>query len=245
MSQGGSGVLGHLRELRTRLIWCLVALAIASAASFFLFDYIMAALKAPAGQINLVFIEVTEGVSVYMKVCLVAGAILASPFIIYQTLMFILPALTRREKKMVLLLLPWVTFMFLGGVAFGYFVLIPPATQFLLSFGESIATPQLRVGNYVTFVARLLLTIGLIFELPVVTTALARMGLVSWRFLARQRRVAIVLAFVLAAVLTPTIDPVNQILVTVPLIILYEAGIWLARLVQRPRAAEIPAVEPG
>jgi sec-independent protein translocase protein TatC len=158
--------------------------------------------------------------------------------------MFILPALTRREKRAVLLILPWVTIMFIGGAAFGYFVLIPPATQFLLSFGENIATPQLRIGNYVTFVARLMLAIGIVFELPVITTFLARLGLVNWRFLARQRRVAIVLAFVLAAVLTPTIDPVNQLLVAVPLILLYEAGIWLARLVQRPRVVEVPASEP-
>ena len=235
-------VLGHIRELRGRLIKCVIAFIITSAASLFLFEPIMAVLKAPAGDVQLIFIEVTEGIGVYMRVCLVTGIIIAMPYFIYQLLMFITPALTRSERRMVYMVLPWVTIMFAGGVAFGYYVLIPPATKFLLTFGGDIAVAQIRVGNYVTFVSRLLLAIGLVFELPVLTTFLARIGVVTSQWLASKRRIAIVFAFVLSAVITPTIDPFNQGLVAIPLIILYEMGIWLAKLVQKKKAPEpVPA----
>jgi sec-independent protein translocase protein TatC len=135
------------------------------------------------------------------------------------------------------LVLPWIALMFIGGVVFGYFVLIPPALKFLLTFGANIATPQIKVGNYIALVTRLLLSIGLVFELPVVTTFLARIGVVKAKWLADRRRPAIIIAFILAAAITPTFDPINQSLVAVPLIVLYELSIWLARLVQKkPKA---------
>jgi sec-independent protein translocase protein TatC len=152
--------------------------------------------------------------------------------------MFASPALTRKEKKYVYIILPWVAFMFLGGVVFGYFVLIPPATRFLTSFGADIATPEIRVGNYVAVVSRLLLSIGVVFEMPVITTFLARLGVLNPKWLSDHRKVGIISAFILAALITPTFDPINQSLVAVPLIVLYEMSIWLARLVyKRPPAA--------
>jgi sec-independent protein translocase protein TatC len=147
--------------------------------------------------------------------------------------MFVFPALTPREKKYILLVLPWIAVMFAGGIAFGYFVLMPPAMKFLISFGSDIATPQIKIGNYISVITRLLLAIGLVFEMPVVTTFLARLGIITPKWLADKRKPAIIFAFILAAILTPTVDPINQSLVAVPLIILYEMSIWLARLVQR------------
>ena len=184
----------------------------------------------------------TEGLGTYMKVCLVSGIILAMPYLMYHFLMFIMPALTRQERKMVFLILPWITLMFVGGVYFGYQYLIPPATKFLLSFSAGIAEPQIRIGNYVTFIARLLLAIGLAFELPVVTTFLARIGVISSKWLADRRRVMIIFAFILGAIITPTIDPINQSIVAGTLIVLYEVSIWLAKIVERKKAQVVTSL---
>jgi len=226
-------VLSHLYELRSRLIKSVIAIAVASAIAFVFADWIFYILTLPAGDIPLIYIEMTEMLGTYMRVSLVAGIALAMPYLVYHVIMFVSPALTPREKKYVFLVLPWIGLMFIGGVVFGYFVLIPPALKFLLTFGANIATPQIKVGNYIAVVTRLLLSIGLVFELPVVTTFLARIGVVKAKWLADRRRPAIIIAFILAAMITPTFDPINQSLVAVPLIVLYELSIWLARLVQK------------
>ena len=235
-------LLGHLRELRHRLLKSVIAVVITTAVSFFFFEHILNFLKVPAGNIELIFIEMTEGLGTYMRVCLVSGIILAMPYLMYHFLMFVTPALTRRERKMVFLILPWIILMFVGGVYFGYQYLIPPATKFLLSFSAEIAEPQIRIGNYVTFVARLLLAIGLAFELPVVTTFLARIGVISSKWLADRRRVMIIFAFILGAIITPTIDPINQSIVAGTLIVLYEVSIWLAKIVERKKAQVVTSL---
>jgi sec-independent protein translocase protein TatC len=131
--------------------------------------------------------------------------------------------------------------MFAGGVLFGYFVLIPPAMQFLLSLGSGIATPQIRIGNYIALVARLLLAIGLVFEIPVITTFLARLGIISARWLLAHWKWAVICAFILGALITPTVDPVNQTLVALPLIILYLLSILLARLFEKRKITPLEA----
>lgn len=208
-------VLSHLYELRDRLIKSVIAIAVASVIAFVFADWIFYILTLPAGDIPLIYIEMTEMLGTYMRVSLVAGIALAMPYLVYQVIMFVSPALTPREKKYVYLVLPWIGLMFIGGVVFGYFVLIPPALKFLLTFGANIATPQIKVGNYIALVTRLLLSIGLVFELPVVTTFLARIGVVKAKWLADRRRPAIIIAFILAAAITPTFDPINQSLVAV------------------------------
>jgi len=226
-------ILSHLKELRQRLIRSVIAVLVATIITFFFAPQIFEILKQPAGDINLIFIEMTEMIGIYMKVSLAGGIMLTMPYLIYHVIMFVSPALTRREKRYVYLILPWIALMFAGGVAFAYFILIPPATKFLLSFGADIASPEIRIGNYISLVTRLLLAIGLVFELPVVTTFLARLGVITPKWLASKRRIAIIFAFVVAAIITPTFDPVNQTLVAAPLIVLYEMSIWLAKLVQR------------
>jgi len=226
-------VLSHLKELQQRLIRSVIAVLVATIITFFFAPHIFEILKVPAGDINLIFIEMTEMIGIYMKVSLAGGIMLTMPYLIYHVIMFVSPALTRREKRYVYLILPWIVLMFAGGVAFAYFILIPPATKFLLSFGADIASPEIRIGNYISLVTRLLLAIGLVFELPVVTTFLARLGIITPKWLASKRRIAIIFAFILAAIITPTFDPINQTLVAAPLIVLYEMSIWLAKLVQR------------
>ena len=256
-------IMGHLNELRVRLLRSVIAVAVTTVVAFVfakqifdiltfksplvrpVFDFLTNNMHLfPPPALNLIFIDITEMIGTYMKVCLIVGIILAMPYIVYEVVMFISPALTRAERRrFIYTALPWVALMFCTGVAFTYFVLLPPATRFLTTFGSDIATPQIRIGNYVSTVARLLLAVGCIFELPVLTTILARMGIVSSRWLAGKRRWGIVLAFVIGAIITPTLDPVNQSLVALPLIILFEMSIWLAKLVEirrRQRQVAIP-----
>ena len=233
---GKQGILGHLRDLRNRLLWSMIAVAVTTAVSFTFADQLIEVLKQPAGDVHFIFIEITEAFSLYMRVCLMAGIFIAMPFIMYNLLMFVMPALKSNEKKVVLLVLPWVLIMFYGGIYFGFRFLIPPALGFLLNFGSNVAEMQLRLSNYINFVTRLLLVIGLIFELPVVTTFLARIGVISSKWLANKRKFWIILAFLISAVITPTPDAINQTIVAATLVVLYEIGIWLALLVEKRKA---------
>jgi len=245
---GGLSFIGHLSELRKRLLKSILVLVITIAISFFLAEkYIFPVLTSPpnvlglpSAEINLIFIEMTEMIGTYMKVSLASGIVLAMPYLVYHLLMFVSPALTRREKRYIYLILPWIMLMFAAGVTFGYFILISPATNFLLTFGSDIATPQIKIGNYISIVTRILVASGVIFETPVIVMFLARLGIVTPQMLSRRRRMAVVGAFVVAAIITPTFDPVNQSLVALPLIVLYELSIWLAKLVHRKRVSEVP-----
>ncbi len=225
--------LEHISEFRRRLIRSVIAVLVTTIISFVFAKYIFYIAILPAEGINLIYIEMTEMVGTYMKVCLTSGIMLAMPYLVYQLIMFVSPALTRREKKRVYLILPWIALMFVGGVIFAYFILVPPAMKFLITFGSDIATPQIKIGNYISIVSRLLLAIGLVFEMPVITTFLSRLGIITPKWLSDKRKPAIIIAFILAAIITPTFDPVNQTLVAAPLIILYEISIWLAKLVRR------------
>jgi sec-independent protein translocase protein TatC len=243
--------IGHIGELRHRLLKCVIVLVITIGISFFLTEpYIFPTLISPvkdllsANEINFIFTQMTEMIGTYMKVSLAAGIILAMPYLVYQLLMFVSPALTRREKKRVYLLLPWITLMFIAGVAFGYFILIPPATSFLMTFGSNIADPMIKIGNYISIVTRLLVASGAVFETPVIILFLARLGIVKAKMLSSKRRHAIVAAFILAAIITPTFDPINQSLVALPLIVLYEISIWLAKLVQPKEALVVTPAPP-
>ncbi|MFC1933617.1 twin-arginine translocase subunit TatC [Chloroflexota bacterium] len=236
-------VLGHLAELRKRLIRSLIVVAITSILSFIFYEQIFDILIAPAPpDINLQAIEMTEMLGITMRVSLVSGIMLAMPCLVYELIMFISPALTRREKRYVYLILPWVALMFAAGVAFGYFILIPRITGFLISWGSNLVAIEPRIGSYINIVTRLLLSVGLVFEMPVVTTFLARIGVIKPRWLADKRKVAIICAFILAAIITPTIDPINQTLVAMPLIVLYEMSIWLAKLVHRKEPSTVTQV---
>jgi len=231
-------ILGHLDELRKRLIRGVIAVVITSILSFVFYEQIFDILISPTQNINLIYIEMTEMIGTIMRVCLFSGVLLAMPYLTYEFIMFVSPALTRREKRYVYFILPWIALMFAAGVSFGYFLMIPRITEFLITFGSGIAAPQIKIGNYISVVTRLLLVVGLVFEIPVLTTFLARIGIITPKWLASKRKIAIILAFILAAIITPTIDPINQTIVAAPLVVLYEISIWLARLVHKrePRA---------
>ncbi len=238
----GMGFFDHLEELRSRLIRVLIVLAITTVISFFMADWLFAVMKSRVEGLQLIRTNVAEMVSTYMKVSLMSGVAMAMPVAVHQLVMFIAPALKPQEKRLVYLMMPGVFASFLLGAAFAFFVLLPPALNFLIHFGEDIATPLIRVGDYVSVVVTLTFWIGLAFETPVVIFFLTRIGLITPMQLTRLRRYAFVAAFALAAIITPTVDPLNQVIVAVPLMLLYEIGILLSRLAFRQRSRAIDRV---
>lgn len=236
-------ILGHLGELRRRLIWSLLAVAVGVVICFFFYDWIFYILKRPAAGITFSAIEMTENISSIMLVCFAGGIILAMPVLVYQGIMFIAPALTPQEEKRVYIIIPWVFLMFLAGVAFGYFMLAPWTIWFLYNFGSQIAEMYPRISNYIGFLTKLLLLTGFVFEMPVISTFLARLGLLKPEWLSSKRPIAIIFAFIVAAVITPP-DPITQILLAVPLIILYEMSIWLAKLAYRRKQQAVAETLP-
>jgi sec-independent protein translocase protein TatC len=231
-------IFGHLAEIRNRLLWSVIVVIFTTLIAFIFSDQLFHILIAPLKGIPLIFVDMTEMLGAYTKVCLFAGIALAMPFLIYQFVSFLAPGLTPREKKYVYISIPFIFCMFVGGVVFCYYIMLPPAVNFLTSIGTGIALPQIRISSYINLVTRLLLVAGIVFELPVISTFLARLGIVNSKWLANKRKWAIIAAFIIGAVVTPTPDPINQSLVALPLIVLYEISIWLAKLVQKRPAKE-------
>ena len=220
-----------------------LAVVVTTVAAFVFHRWIIDFLLRPADAITeepgrLVFIDVLEPFGVAMKVSIVTGIVLALPVVLLQIILFVAPGLTSREKRYLYAFLPAVLLAFAAGVSFGYLVLIPPAINFLINFGGEIAEPTIRVSSYINLITMLLFWMGIVFETPLVMFILARFGVVSAAGFARWRRHWIVVAFVLGALITPTFDPINQSLVAIPLIVLYEFGILLSKLARRkPREA--------
>ena len=231
-------VLGHLRELRRRLTWSAVVVAAGVIICFIFYKPIFDILERPAAGLPFIVTDMTERMSTIMLVSFVGGVILAMPVLVYHGIMFVAPALTRQEKKWVLILIPWIFLMFLCGVAFGFFMLAPWTIWFLSSFGSNIAEMLPRISNYVSFLTKLLLITGFVFEMPVISTLLARIGILKPEWLSSKRSIAIIVSFVAAAVITPP-DPITQLLLAIPLILLYELSILLAKLVYKKKQAAI------
>jgi sec-independent protein translocase protein TatC len=241
MSDSEISLRDHLQELRRRLLICVIALLVGTAIAFNFWQEIVVWLKEPAHALNngegvkLIATQVTESLTTSFKVSMAAGVVLAFPVILYQVIRFIAPGLTGQEKRYLFLFLPGAMLAFATGVAFAYFILTPQALPFLLTFGGDVVEPLVRISSLVDVMLRLLFWMGIVFETPLVMYLLAQLGIVDARAFSRFRRFWIVIAFVIAAVITPTFDPVNQTLVAVPLLILYEIGILLARLAGRGR----------
>lgn len=240
----------HLQELRRRLLISVIALLLGTMVAFIFWEEAVELLKRPAQELNdgegvtLIATQVTESLTTSFKLSMVGGAILAFPVILYQVIRFIAPGLTGREKRSLFLFLPGAMLAFVAGVAFGYFILTPQALPFLLTFGEGVVEPLVRISSLVDVMIRLLFWMGIVFETPLIMVLLAHLGLVPAGAFARFRRYWLVIAFVLAAVITPTFDPVNQILVAVPLLVLYELGVLLARFTPRGRRRPAEAIAP-
>lgn len=225
----------HLEEFRTRLIISVAAVLIGMIPGVLLssqiFEILRALLHPPY---RLVIGEVTEGFMVWLYIGLYVGLALAMPVIVYQISMFVGPALTKDEKKFILWTLPPVFGFFVLGVLFAYFLVVPNALNFLVGFGEHHlpgTEALIRVGDFLSFTLGLMFWVGVSFETPVIVVALKKVGLLNDQRIKMVRRYFIVIAFVVAAFITPTPDPINQIIVAVPIIILYEIGALVAKVV--------------
>ncbi len=235
-------LIEHLQELRHRVMMSAVFVVLGLAVSAYFGEDLIDFLKKPAEQrsenFQLQFIEPFELFVTYFRVSMLGGLIVGMPMILYQTLRFVSPALKPGERKWLYGTVVGATGLFLSGVAFAYYVALPPALDFLLNFGGGdLAQPNIRVGAYIDFVTRLLFWTGVSFETPLVIMFLARFGIVRAGQLLGWWRLAIVAAFVISAVVTPTWDPVTQSLVAGPIIVLYFIGIVLAVFVQPRRRA--------
>lgn len=231
--QNPSGLLEHLDALRKHLLRGVLVLVVTTAFSFTYVRQIMEWLANPLeqGLQELRAIEVTENIGTVMRVSLLSGFALAFPYIALELWLFIGPGVSRRSRLLGLFAIPVATIFFLTGMAFAYFNLLPVALDFLFNFMG--LTTEARPASYFNFVTSIMFWIGTAFEFPLVIFILARLGLVKGRTLAKQWRLAIVIIAVIAAVITPTIDPVNMALVMGPMIVLYFLGVGLA-FVARP-----------
>lgn len=219
----------HLTELRGRLFRALIGLAVTTIASFIFAQKFLELLAVPVGGLQtLQAIDITETIGVFMRVSLLSGVVLAMPVIVYQLLMFVLPGLTAGEKRWVYLAVPVASLLFLSGVLFAFFVMLPPAVQFLLTFLNVPTHP--RISTYINFVTNLMFWIGISFETPLLSFVLAKLKIITAKQLLKQWRIAIVVIAILAAAVTPTVDPVNMALLMAPLFVLYLLSVLLARL---------------
>jgi len=227
----------HLKEFRDRLMVACIAIAITTAISFLFTTDIIKLLLVPAGVSKLVALSPTENFTTYFRVALFSGFALSMPVVLYEIYAYIDPALHPNERRFALTLGPFVLLLFVGGMLFCYFILLPNALKFLINFGSEVIDNQLRASEYLSFVTLFIVGMGVVFEMPVVIYALIRIGIVQRSWLTSRRRYVFLLSFVIAAVLTPTPDPFNQTLVALPMYLLFELGLLLARFGGGRRAA--------
>jgi len=223
-------IIQHLEELRDRLIKSAIAVTVTTLLSFVFARQFLQLLIVPMGETPPVSSSPTTNIVVFTKVALISGVALAMPVLVYQLIGFIAPGLTRREKRYLYLILPGATLSFVAGIAFAYFVMLPMAIPFLKGFLGDIVRPNWFVDKYISFITSLLFWIGISFETPLLIFFLAKLGIVTAESLSRYRKYAVLVIAVISAVITPTPDPFNMILVMGPLILLYEIGILLAKL---------------
>lgn len=229
----------HLEELRKCLIISVAAIALGTFISFAfkerLFHLLMRPLvQALPGQ-KMIFTGLPEAFFVYLEISVIAGIILAMPVVLYETWLFVAPGLYAHERRFAAPMVILSTFFFAGGVLFAFFVVFPFAFKYLVGFETELVRPLPDMREYMSLASALLLAFGLIFELPLVLTMLARIGIVSPAFLKKNRKYAFLLAFVAAAIFTPTPDVFNQVLMAGPIIILYEISIWGAKMFGKKR----------
>lgn len=220
-------LLQHLHELRSKLIRSVIFIIAASCLSYGFVGTILPYLVKPVGR--LVFIAPQEAFISNIKIAVFSGILLSSPFVLWEIWLFIRSALKEKEKKYILIFGPLSFIFFILGAAFGYFVIVPIGIKFLLNFATEVVRPMITISRYISFVGLLTFAFGIIFELPLVTLFLTKLGIVTPKVLSSKRKEAIVGIFILAAVLTPP-DMITQILMALPLICLYEIGIIFSKL---------------
>lgn len=235
MKDEKQSLMEHLEALRKTLLLILIGLVVGVVLAVFFVKPIIAFLAIPIGGLDqLHAIEVTESVGVYMRVALLTGLIVSLPWVFYQLFRFIGKGLKENERKGILIAVPFATIMFLGGVAFAFYIMLPASLEFLMGI-LGIQT-LIRIKSYFSFVSNLLFWIGVSFELPLIAFVLARFGILKAKVMLKSWRIAIVVIAILAAIITPTGDPVNMAIFMIPLFVLYLLSIGLAALAEKQRA---------
>jgi sec-independent protein translocase protein TatC len=225
--------LGHLEELRSRLVASAIAVGIGFAICYIFAEQLFLILASPLKNVmpegdHLIFTSLPEMFFTYLKVSFVTGVLLASPVVFYEMWMFIAPGLYRNEKKLVIPFVTISTFLFVGGSLFAYFIVFPFGFKFFIGFSSDLVKALPSVKQYFSFSIKLLFAFGLVFEMPVVIFFLAKLGLVTTPFLKKNRKYALLLIFIVSAILTPP-DVITQCMMAVPLLTLYEVGILVSR----------------
>jgi len=234
MQENKQPLLAHLDELRVRLTKSVIALIVGILIAFPIARYVIPLLREPVEGVDLYYIEVTGLISPYIKIVLYLALAIAGPYILYHIVMFINPALKKQEKAYLYTLLPSTIVLFICGVLFCYFILLPPALGFLHdTFPEWVGggiEPMWTVNDYISVVTQLCFWIGVVFEIPLLMFFLSKIRVLSPEWVLKRWKWVVVFAFVLGAFITPTMDPVNQTLVAVPIIILFGLGYILAKI---------------
>ncbi|MFN7169628.1 MAG: twin-arginine translocase subunit TatC [Candidatus Omnitrophota bacterium] len=220
----------HLTELRKRIIISLVSLGLASIISLPFASNLLKILKLPASGLieKLAFFSPQEAFLIYMRIAFLCGISISLPVILYQIWAFILPAIEERLRKLAAYCILFCSGTFIGGCLFAYFILIPPALKFLLGFAKEDLEPVISASNYISFVISLILGCGLVFQMPILSLILTRIGIINHRILRKKYKYAIVIVFIVAAIITPTIDAFNMLILALPMLFLYELSIWIS-----------------
>lgn len=230
-STGEMSLIDHLQELRKRLITMIIAIGVGSTVSYFYAAELVHLITAPAGK--LYYMNPAEAFFTYLKVSIFAGFLLALPLVLYQLWAFIVPALTTKERTASFILVPASVTLFFLGLAFSYFFVLPAGIKFFMGFATEELQPLFSLGEYLSFVISFLLPFGFIFELPLFILVLAKVGIISSKFLVSKRKVVLVLSFVIGAVISPTPDVFSQTMVAIPMILLYEISIIIVKYILR------------
>ncbi|MES2766220.1 MAG: twin-arginine translocase subunit TatC [Bacteroidota bacterium] len=233
----------HLGELRTRLLWAVLGIAIGCIVAGIYTDELMAILLKPASNANLELQNLQPMGQIFLlfKVILIAGIILSSPWVLYQIWRFVAPGLYSHERAWARKITLFTSICFLAGVAFAYFVMIPSSMKFASETGFKDIKNSFDVNLYFGFVTTFILAMGLVFEMPMIAYVLAQMGILTSEFMRKYRRHAFIIILLIAAIATPTPDPVNQMIFAVPLWILYEISVWIVRISQKPKVLDTTA----
>lgn len=219
----------HLEELRKRLVFSAMAVVAGFVGGLFVAFPLLHVMERMSGLGELLAISPTESFTVWMKVALYFGIGVSMPVIIYQIVRFLAPGLTKNEKRYVFRAIPFVTGMFILGVLFAFFIVIPRALRFLHGFGSGAFNAQFRANEVISFYMTLILWVGIVFEMPIFMYLLAKLHVVTPQLLGRTRKYALIIIMIAAAIITPTPDPFNMFMVAVPMYGLYELGILLTK----------------
>ena len=230
---GEMSFLDHLEELRWRLIYSLIGLVVGTAICWIFIDFLVnAILLKPAmdSGAKLQNLRPFGQLFMYMQVAIVGGVILSLPNIFYQLWSFIAPALKKKERKYALMIVFYSTVCFLSGIVFAYYVMLPLTLKFAAQFGTTEIANQFAIDEYLSIIISVMLAAGFIFELPMISFFLTKLGILKPQYMRKYRRHAIVVIMILAAFLTPGTDPVSQIVLAVPLVLLYEISIFISKI---------------